>query len=67
LLLGAAESQREMSGDYNPPSFSFHQTYVDGVLATADAEFTQARERGRELSVGAAVRLALRARERTGA
>jgi predicted ATPase len=67
MLLGAAEALRQVSGDYNPSSFSFHQPYVDGLLATAAAPFSRAREKGRELSESAAVRLALTARERTSA
>jgi predicted ATPase len=66
-LLGAAQVVRERTGLYNAPSFSFHQTFVDGILAgpAADA-FESARERGRHLHVDDAVAYAL-ARDRVEA
>jgi tetratricopeptide (TPR) repeat protein len=66
-LLGAAQVVRERTGLYNAPSFSFHQAFVDGILAgpAADA-FESARERGRHLHVDDAVAYAL-ARDRVEA
>src|SRR5690606_8481923 len=37
-LLGAAQVVRERTGLYNAPSFSFHQQFVDGILAGPGAE-----------------------------
>lgn len=65
-LLGSAEALRQLSGNYNPATFAFHQPYVDGILATpAAGAFSAARERGMELSAPAAVRLALTVPERS--
>jgi hypothetical protein len=59
-LLGAAQVLRERSGTYNAPSFTFHQQFVDGILAgpAADA-FEAARAGGRLLHVDEAVAYAL--------
>jgi tetratricopeptide (TPR) repeat protein len=60
-LLGAAEVARERTGLYNAPSFSFHQQFVDGVLASpAAGTFEAARARGRLLPLDEAVAVALR-------
>jgi hypothetical protein len=59
-LLGAAQVLRERTGLYNAPSFSFHQQFVDGILAGPGADpFEAARERGRHLHVDDAVAYAL--------
>ena len=59
-LLGAAQVLRERTGLYNAPSFSFHQQFVDGILAGPGAEeFEAARARGRHLHVDDAVAYAL--------
>jgi predicted ATPase len=59
-LLGAAQVVRERTGLYNAPSFSFHQQFVDGVLAGPGADtFAAATERGRRLHVDDAVAYAL--------
>lgn len=59
-LLGAAQVVRERTGLHNAPSFSFHQQYVDGILATPAAEALEsARARGRHLHVDDAVAVAL--------
>ena len=56
---------RERSGLYDAPSFSFHQRFVDGILATdAAPEFEQARLAGRTLSADDAVQYALSVRAR---
>ena len=45
-LLGAAQVVRERTGLYNAPSFSFHQQFVDGILASpAAGTFEAARAR----------------------
>ena len=55
-LLGASEVVRERTGTYNAPSFSFHQQFVDGILAGPGADaFEAARLRGRHLPVDDAV------------
>ena len=59
-LLGAAQVVRERTGLYNAPSFSFHQQFVDGILAGPGADtFGAATERGRRLHVDDAVAYAL--------
>jgi predicted ATPase len=59
-LLGAAQVLRERTGLYNAPSFSFHQQFVDGILAGPGADpFEAARARGRYLHVDDAVAYAL--------
>ncbi|WP_448003549.1 ATP-binding protein [Agromyces bauzanensis] len=59
-LLGAAQVVRERTGLYNAPTFSFHQQFVDGILATPAADaFEAARARGRHLRVDDAVAVAL--------
>ena len=59
-LLGAAQVVRERTGLYNAPSFSFHQQFVDGILASpAAGTFEAARARGRHLHVDDAVAFAL--------
>ncbi len=64
-LLGAAQVVRERTGLYNAPSFSFHQQFVEGILAGPTAEtFEAARARGRHLHVDDAVAYA---RQRNGA
>jgi hypothetical protein len=64
-LLGAAQVVRERTGLYNAPSFSFHQQYVDGILASpAAGTFEAARARGRHLHVEDAVAFAM---QRNGA
>ena len=64
-LLGAAQVVRERTGLYNSPSFSFHQQFVEGILAGPTAEtFEAARARGRHLHVDDAVAYA---RQRNGA
>ncbi len=64
-LLGAAQVVRERTGLYNAPSFSFHQQYVDGILASpAAGTFEAARARGRHLHVDDAVAFAM---QRNGA
>jgi predicted ATPase len=55
-LLGAAQVVREQSGTYNAPSFSFHQQFVDGILAGPGADaFEASRLHGRHLHVDDAV------------
>jgi predicted ATPase len=55
-LLGASQVVRERTGTYNAPSFSFHQQFVDGILAGPGADvFEAARLRGRHLPVDDAV------------
>jgi hypothetical protein len=64
-LLGAAQVVRERTGTYNAPSFSFHQQFVDGVLAGPGGDALEAaRVRGRHLAVDDAVAYAL---QHTGA
>jgi len=64
-LLGAAEVLRERTGLYDAPSFSFHQQFVDRILASpAAGTFEAARARGRHLHVDDAVAFAL---QRNGA
>ncbi len=59
-LLGAAQVVRERTGLYNAPSFSFHQQFVDAILAGPAAdEFEDARARGRHLEIDDAVAFAL--------
>ena len=59
-LLGAAQVLRERTGLYDAPSFSFHQQFVDGILAGPAAEtFEAARARGRHLHVDDAVAYAV--------
>ena len=61
VLLGAAQVLRERTGLYDAPSFSYHQQFVDGVLAGPDADaFEAARLRGRQLHVDDAVAYARR-------
>lgn len=63
-LLGAAQVVRERTGLYNAPTFSFHQRFVDGILATPAADaFEQALAHGRRLHVDDAVAYALRGDE----
>ena len=63
-LLGAANVLRERKGLYNAPSFSFHEQFVDGILAGPGADaFETARARGRQLRVDDAVAFALRSDE----
>ncbi len=60
-LLGAAEVVRERTGLYNAPSFSFHQQFVDAILAGPAAdEFEAARRRGRAMHADDAIAYALR-------
>jgi predicted ATPase len=60
-LLGAANVLRERKGLYNAPSFSFHERFIEGILAGPGAEaFETARARGRQLRVDDAVAFALR-------
>lgn len=64
-LLGAAQVVRERTGTYNAPSFSFHQQFVDGILAGPGGDALEAaRLRGRHLHVDDAVAYAM---ERTPA
>lgn len=66
-LLGAASMLRERTGLYNAPSFSFHEQFVDGILAGPGADaFESARAHGRQLRVDDAVAFALQ-REEAGA
>jgi len=59
-LLGAAQIVRERTGLYNAPSFSFHQQFVDPILAgEGREEFEAARARGRRMHVDDAVAFAL--------
>ena len=59
-LLGAAQIVRERAGLYNAPSFSFHQQFVDPILAGPAADvFESGRVRGRRLHVDDAVAYAL--------
>ncbi|MFD4423000.1 ATP-binding protein [Agromyces sp. NPDC058484] len=61
-LFGAAQVVRERTGLYDAPSFSFHQQFVDGILAGPGAGvFEAARTRGRHLHVDDAVAYALEA------
>ena len=67
-LLGAAQVVRERTGTYNAPSFSFHQQFVDGILAGPGAgDFEGARARGRHLRVDDAVAIALQRDEASAA
>ncbi|WP_188743390.1 ATP-binding protein [Agromyces bauzanensis] len=60
MLLGAAQVVRERTGTYNAPSFSFHQQFVDGILAGPDGDALEAaRVRGRRLHVDDAVAYAM--------
>ncbi|MDQ0895134.1 ATP-binding protein [Agromyces ramosus] len=59
-LLGASSMLRERTGLYNAPSFSFHEQFVDDILAGPGAEaFESALARGRQLRVDDAVAFAL--------
>ncbi|MGW4928124.1 ATP-binding protein [Agromyces sp. NPDC004153] len=59
-LLGAAQIVRERTGLYNAPSFSFHQQFVDPILAGPGRDvFEAARARGRRMHVDDAVAFAL--------
>ncbi|MDR6904933.1 putative ATPase [Agromyces sp. 3263] len=59
-LIGAAEVARERTGLYNAPSFSFHQQFIDGLLASPAAPvFEAARAHGRRLPLDEAVAIAL--------
>jgi predicted ATPase len=59
-LLGAAQVVRERTGTYNAPSFSFHQQFVDGILAGPGGDALEAaRMRGRHLHVDDAVAYAM--------
>ena len=59
-LLGASEVLREETGLYNAPTFSFHEYLLEPIRAGDRAdELEAARLRGRELTVGAALEVAL--------
>jgi predicted ATPase/predicted negative regulator of RcsB-dependent stress response len=61
VLLGAAEGLREQTGLYNTPRFSFHQPFVEAILAGNTAvQFEHARTQGREMTVADAVEFAER-------
>jgi len=59
-LLGASRALRERTGLYNAPVFTFHQLFVDGMLAAgADRDaFDAAVTEGRLLAADAVVELA---------
>jgi hypothetical protein len=63
-LTGAARTLRERSGLHNAPAFTFHQAYVDQLVAAGAGEQVEAAiAAGRELSVDQAVAEALAAQE----
>ncbi|WP_166878623.1 DUF4062 domain-containing protein [Salinibacterium sp. ZJ450] len=64
-LFGAAQCLRERSGLYDAPTFTFHQRFVDSILAGENAgEFERSRLAGRTLAVDDAVQYALSVRAR---
>ena len=68
ILLGAAEARRDATGLYNAPVFSFHQNWLEPVLAGPGAgEFTAAREEGRSMTARDVVDLALAVRSEADA
>ncbi|MEX1078390.1 MAG: hypothetical protein WED09_04710 [Homoserinimonas sp.] len=68
ILLGAAEARRDATGLYNAPAFSFHETWVELLLAEPGAgDFTAAREEGRTMTARDAVDFALSQRVETDA
>jgi predicted ATPase len=59
-LAGAARALRERSGLYNAPAFTFHQAYLDRLVADGAGEQVEAATAaGRELTVEQAVAEAL--------
>ena len=68
ILLGAAEARRDATGLYNAPVFSFHQSWLEPVLAgPGAADFSAAREEGRAMPARDVVDLALAVRSEADA
>jgi hypothetical protein len=60
MLAGAAQALRERSGLHNGPTFTFHQRYLDDLLAGPNHDrVASAMAAGRELTVEQAVAEAL--------